>query len=48
MSRFPGSPRLSKGAIVGIDPFDPLARVVEFQYNPDAAVADKQYGGFSR
>jgi len=36
MSSFPGSPRLLKGAIVGIDPFNPLASVVVFQYNPDA------------
>ena len=35
MSTFPGSPRLLKGAIVGIDPFNPLASVVVFQYNPD-------------
>ncbi len=35
MSTFPGSPRLMKGAIIGIDPFNPLASVVMFQYNPD-------------
>ena len=35
MTTFPGSPRLIKGAIVGIDPFNPLASVVVFQYNPD-------------
>jgi hypothetical protein len=35
MSSFPGSPRLIKGAIVGIDPFNPVASVVVFQYNPD-------------
>src|SRR3954466_2614027 len=35
MSGFPGSPRLIKGAIVGIDPFNPVASVVVFQYNPD-------------
>ena len=35
MSSFPGSPRLLKGAIVGVDPFNPLASVVVFQYNPD-------------
>src|SRR6266446_978804 len=35
MTSFPGSPRLLKGAIVGIDPFNPLASVVVFQYNPD-------------
>ena len=34
MTTFPGSPRLQKGAIVGIDPFNPLASVVVFQYNP--------------
>jgi hypothetical protein len=32
---FPGSPRLLKGAIVGLDPLNPLASVVIFQYNPD-------------
>jgi hypothetical protein len=36
MSTFPGSPRLVKGAIVGIDPFNPLASVIVFQYNPDS------------
>jgi hypothetical protein len=35
MSSFPGAPRLIKGAIVGIDPFDPLASIIVFQYNPD-------------
>jgi hypothetical protein len=35
MTTFPGSPRLMKGAIVGIDPFNPLASIVLFQYNPD-------------
>ena len=35
MSSFPGSPRLLKGALIGIDPLNPLARVVVFQYNPD-------------
>jgi hypothetical protein len=35
MSSFPGSPRVMKGAIVGFDPFNPLASVVVFQYNPD-------------
>ena len=35
MSSFPGSPRLLKGAIVGLDPMNPLASVVVFQYNPD-------------
>jgi hypothetical protein len=35
MTSFPNSPRLIKGAIVGVDPFNPLASVVVFQYNPD-------------
>lgn len=34
MSSFPGAPKLTKGAIVGIDPFNPLASVIVFQYNP--------------
>lgn len=35
MSGFPGSPKLLKGAIVGMDLFNPLASVILFQYNPD-------------
>ena len=35
MTTFPGSPRLLKGAIVGIDPFNPLASVMVVQYNPE-------------
>src|SRR5215217_8150888 len=35
MSTFPGSPKLMKGAIIGLDPFNPLASVIIFQYNPD-------------
>ena len=35
MSTFPGSPRLIKGALIGVDIFNPLASVVVFQYNPD-------------
>jgi len=35
MSAFPGSPRILKGALIGIDIFNPLASVVVFQYNPD-------------
>ena len=34
MTTFPGAPRLMKGAIVGIDPFNPLASVIIFAYNP--------------
>lgn len=36
MTSFPGSPRLVKGAIVGIDKDNPLASVIVFQYNPEA------------
>ncbi|MDP9342032.1 MAG: hypothetical protein M3Q23_08020 [Actinomycetota bacterium] len=42
MTTFPGSPRLLKGAIVGIDPFNPLASVVIFQYNPDSMTRQLQ------
>jgi hypothetical protein len=35
MSSFPGSPRLLKGAIIGLDPVNPLASIVVFQSNPD-------------
>ncbi len=35
MSGFPGSPRVTRGAIVGFDVFNPVASVVVFQYNPD-------------
>lgn len=38
MSTFPGSPRILKGAIVGIDRLNPLASVIVFQYNPDTLV----------
>jgi hypothetical protein len=34
MTTFPGSPRVARGALVGIDIFNPLASVVLFQYNP--------------
>jgi hypothetical protein len=36
MSNFPRSPRLTKGAIVGIDIMNPLASVIVFQYNPES------------
>src|SRR3712207_3298477 len=35
MSTFPNSPRLQKGALVGLDPANPLASIIVFQYNPD-------------
>ncbi len=36
MTSFPGSPKVLKGAIIGIDPFNPLASVIVFQYNPES------------
>ena len=36
MSTYPHHPRLRKGAIVGVDPFNPLASVIVFQYNPSS------------
>ena len=35
MTTFSGSPRLLKGALIGIDPMNPLASIIVFQYNPD-------------
>jgi hypothetical protein len=35
MTSFPGSPRIIKGALIGVDALNPLASVVVFQYNPD-------------
>lgn len=39
---FPGSPRIVKGALVGIDIFSPLPSVVLFQYNPDTVTRTLQ------
>jgi hypothetical protein len=53
MGSFPGSPRIFRGAIVAVDPLNPLSRIVVFQYNPDsvtrtlrprAAPAEQQVG----
>ena len=35
MTTSPNSPRLQKGAIIGLDRLNPLASVIVFQYNPD-------------
>ncbi len=35
MTTFPNSPRLLKGALIGLDPVNPLASIIVFQYNPD-------------
>jgi hypothetical protein len=42
MTTFPNSPRLLKGAIIGIDVFNPLASVILFQYNPDTVTRTLQ------
>ncbi|HXI70002.1 MAG TPA: hypothetical protein VNN22_06555 [Verrucomicrobiae bacterium] len=36
MSTFPCSPKAMKGAIIGLDPFDPLASVIIFQYSSES------------
>jgi hypothetical protein len=36
VTSFPGSPRVLKGAIIGLDPVNPVASVVVFQYNPES------------
>jgi hypothetical protein len=35
MTGFSRSPRVQKGALVGLDPINPLASVIVFQYNPE-------------
>jgi hypothetical protein len=35
MTTFPNSPRVLKGALIGVDPFNPVSSVVVFQYNPE-------------
>ena len=45
MTSFPGSPRLIKGAIIGIDPINPLASIAVFQYNPDTVTRSLQVQG---
>lgn len=35
MTTFPGSPKVARGALVGIDLMSPIPSVIVFQYNPD-------------
>lgn len=35
MTSFPNSPRVQKGALIGMDPFNPVASIIVFQYNPE-------------
>src|SRR3954453_12306153 len=39
---FPGSTRIIKGALVGIDIFRPIPSVVVFQYNPETVTRTLQ------
>jgi hypothetical protein len=45
MTTFSNSPRLIKGAIVGIDLFNPVSSVIAFQYNPDSLTRTLQPQG---
>lgn len=45
MTTFPNSPRLLKGAIVGIDLFSQVPSVVVFQYNPETVTRSLQVQG---
>jgi len=42
MSSFPNSPKVLKGAIIGVDPFNPLASIAVFQYNPHTVTRSLQ------
>ncbi|MCS6883526.1 MAG: hypothetical protein RMK84_16315 [Oscillochloridaceae bacterium] len=47
----PPSPLLQKGAIIGLDPFNPVASVIVFQYNPETltrTVTAQSAGGEQR
>ncbi|WP_233809212.1 hypothetical protein [Paraburkholderia sp. HP33-1] len=45
MTTYPIGPRLLRGAIVGIDLFNPLASVIMFQYNPETLTRTLQAQG---
>lgn len=45
MTSFANSPKVLKGAIVGIDPMNPLASIAVFQYNPDTVTRSLQVQG---
>jgi hypothetical protein len=45
MSSFPGSPKVLKGALVGLDPVNPVPGVIVFQYNPDSVTRTLQAQG---
>jgi len=45
MTASPNSPRLIKGALIGIDLFNPVSSVAVFQYNPDTVTRTLQVQG---
>jgi len=47
MSPLTNAPRLTKGAIIGVDLFNPIASVVIFQYNPETVTRTLQPQGAS-
>jgi hypothetical protein len=48
MTGTPMSPRLLKGALVGMDLFNPIASIIVFQYNPDTMTRRLEPRGSSR
>ena len=42
MTTFPGSPKLTEGAIVGFDIFNLLASVIIFWYNPKTKMPEQR------
>lgn len=48
MTTLPGSPKVMKGAIAGIDPFDPLAGVIIFRHDPGSLTPRAMHGGRNR
>lgn len=47
MTGLAASPRLIKGALIGVDLFNPLASIVVFQYNPDTMTRRLEPRGIS-
>src|SRR3954464_12117545 len=45
MSALSNAPRVIKGALIGVDLFNPLASVVIFQYNPETVTRTLQPQG---
>jgi hypothetical protein len=36
VTTFPGSPRITRGALIALDPMNPYSSIIVFQYNPDS------------